>query len=363
WSFSNANRIDIVKSAYRYALDLERKGELNLDLDKGEHIQLAIQKVIELNNASWISADNATDLVYEMMTLNISVDVMTELYRLATRRVGGDRMYYMLFLNSMLGHIKIRNLKGENIQITEANYESVFSEYEALYNKAEDLAGFWGSTYAPFMFAYSLLKGGDFEENIARGKQVAEIISDVGISQKIAGAILLVTLSTKIDEDLAKVRTLAENSKAIYRRTANDEGGAILLAEIMGREGSSVERMKAETNFMWNEIRIANEKTIGEAIYLSRRIPFTLGETRLAMNELDDRVYRTTSIEAQDVIDLLEILRLRRKLLGAGGDSQDPDGENTEATKDDAIELVEELIEETTDTILMTVILITVINS
>ncbi|NQZ00223.1 MAG: hypothetical protein HRT45_06095 [Bdellovibrionales bacterium] len=363
WSFSNANRIDIVKTAYRYALDLKRQDKLDLDIDKGEHIQLAIEKVKELNGASWITPDNATDLAYEMMTLGISVDVMTKIYRLATRRVGGDRMYYMLFLNSMLGHIKIRNMQGENIQINESNYEAIFSEYEAKYNKAEDLVGFWSGACAPFLFSYSLLKGGDFDANLETGRAAVGVIHDVGISKKIAGAILLVTLSLKVDEDLGRVKTLAENAKAVYRRTRNDEGGSILLAEVMEREGATVDQMRDQSRFMWDQIRIANEKTIGEAIYLSRRIPFTLGETRLAMNELDDRVYRTTSVEAQDVIDLLEILRIRRQLYGIGSGSGSIEDEGADDTKDTAIDLVEEIIEETTDTILMTVIIITVINS
>ncbi len=365
-SFTNSDAIEVVKTAYKYALDQKRqRGQTSMSINNSEHVQLVIDSTKELYGASGITTENAADLVYEMLTLGMSVDVMTKLFKKSYYNISGDRLYYMLFLNSMLGHIKIRNLMGESIKITEQNYEQIFDEYKEKYKIARGEVGFFTSEYAPFLFTYALYKLDDekFEENVQNGKKLLSEIYDIVDSTKHAGALLLVSMSLKKDNDIEAVKQIAQNAKDIYKKSDNDASGSILLAEVLERDDSrSVETLTEDTSFLYNEVKLANSSTIGEAIYLARQINMGLIDVKHAMAEMHDRLYHNTSITSQNAIDILEILRLRKKI-------QDLDNADSQTVAEDELaeqarysaEVVEEVIEEATNSAITTAIILTVV--
>ena len=53
----------------------------------------------------------------------------------------------------------------------------------------------------------------------------------------------------------------------------------------MQRENSDVVSLVKETNYLWSEASLATSTTIGEAIYLSRKINMKISELRQSLAE------------------------------------------------------------------------------
>lgn len=357
WSYTNSDRIDIVKSAYRYMIDLQRSGKIRTKPNSEDYVQKTIDRVKEINESSRISSENATDLVYESLSMNINAKLMIKIYRHAYNNISGDRYYYMTFLNSMFSNIKIRNLKGENISINETNWESTIEEYLVKYNSAVKEAGFWGDAMSPMMFAYSMLKSSKYDENIIHAKKVIKEIYDVIGNEKISGAILLLARGMKIDEDIDKVLNLARTIDRVYNKTSHDKGGAVLMGEVAEKESLSVEQVKKEYDYLYENVSLGNSETIGEAIYLGRKLNINFNEIMHSMNELHGRLYTHSSIDAQGVIDLLETLRLKKQVDAVANEAHD---ETQEINENIIINTIDDVIEEVADDTLNTILLMTI---
>lgn len=357
WSYTNSDRIDIVKSAYRYMIDLQRSDKIRTKPNSEDYVQKTIDRVKEINESSRISSENATDLVYESLSMNINAKLMIKIYRHAYNNISGDRYYYMTFLNSMFSNIKIRNLKGENISINETNWESTIEEYLVKYNSAVKEAGFWGDAMSPMMFAYSMLKSSKYDENIIHAKKVIKEIYDVIGNEKISGAILLLARGMKIDEDIDKVLNLARTIDRVYNKTSHDKGGAVLMGEVAEKESLSVEQVKKEYDYLYENVSLGNSETIGEAIYLGRKLNINFNEIMHSMNELHGRLYTHSSIDAQGVIDLLETLRLKKQVDAVANEAHD---ETQEINENIIINTIDDVIEEVADDTLNTILLMTI---